>query len=423
MGLLGSLRPRHGQYREGKVTTLNNAIFKRLLVFAVPGMVLMAAYAALPYISSLPPSAQENAGYAPYVISAAGLLLSLHFNRSRAFFVLLVLFLAHWSMSRVPSPPLFDALCLLLPFNITLFCFMREKGLLTFSGRMRFGFILFQVALITWLVKSGPGITQAAAAQGFVAQSGLPSLTLPQAAIPLMITGLALIAAKTLIRQNPIDSGMFGALACVAVTCNWIEGMWLPAVFTSAGSLAVALGVLQDSHNMAFRDELTGLPSRRALNEEMGGLGRRYVIAMLDVDHFKRVNDTYGHDVGDQVLKMVAGKIRSVVSGGKPYRYGGEEFAMVFPGKTLADVIPRLEDVRRTVADYRLWLRADNRPVRAHEGRKLRAGRYGQTYVSVTISIGAAERNDNLRIPDEVLKAADHALYRAKNRGRNRLCS
>ncbi|MDP0971523.1 diguanylate cyclase, partial [Klebsiella pneumoniae] len=85
----------------------------------------------------------------------------------------------------------------------------------------------------------------------------------------------------------------------------------------------------------AFRDELTGLPGRRALNERTQRLGRNYVLAITDVDHIKRFNDTHGHDVGDQVLRLVASKLSKVNGGGRAYRYGGEEFAVVFAGKSL----------------------------------------------------------------------------------------
>ena len=74
-------------------------------------------------------------------------------------------------------------------------------------------------------------------------------------------------------------------------------------------------GVAHEAYQMAFRDELTGLPGRRALNERMQRLGRNYVLAMSDVDHFKRFNDTHGHDVGDQVLRLVAtGKTNRLIA-------------------------------------------------------------------------------------------------------------
>ena len=84
---------------------------------------------------------------------------------------------------------------------------------------------------------------------------------------------------------------------------------------------------------MAYRDELTGLQARRAMNEQLMGLGRQYVIAMVDVDHFKRFNDTFGHDVGDQVLKMVATKIEGVKGGGRLSVTAGRNSLFFFPGK------------------------------------------------------------------------------------------
>ena len=82
---------------------------------------------------------------------------------------------------------------------------------------------------------------------------------------------------------------------------------------------------------MAFRDELTGLPGRRALNEKLQRMGRVYTLAMADVDHFKAFNDTHGRR-GDQVLRMVAAQLRRVSGGGHAYRYGGE-FTLVFPAR------------------------------------------------------------------------------------------
>jgi len=185
--------------------------------------------------------------------------------------------------------------------------------------------------------------------------------------------------------------------------------------------LMVTIAVLQDTFRMAFRDELTGIPSRRALNERLAGLGSRYAIAMADVDHFKKFNDTYGHDLGDQVLRMVASRINEVGGGGKAYRYGGEEFTIVFPGKEAAEAVPYLEALRGEVESYRLALRGSDRPKKAKRSKRERGGWRGRNAVSVTISIGVAERNDRLVTPQAVIEAADRALYRAKEKGRNRV--
>jgi diguanylate cyclase (GGDEF)-like protein len=223
-------------------------------------------------------------------------------------------------------------------------------------------------------------------------------------------------------RQTPVDSGILGALVSFFVAAGAITNNDIFILFSSAGALIVTRSVLLDSYNMAFRDDLTGIPSRRALNESLHGIGRRYVIAMLDVDHFKQFNDSYGHDVGDQVLKMVARKIRDVGGGGKAYRYGGEEFAVLFPGRRVDYAIPHLEKLRESIASYSLVLRSQERPKESRQGKGQRGRKKEVEHVSVTISIGVAESGGELDSPEMVMKAADTALYKAKSRGRNRVC-
>jgi GGDEF domain-containing protein len=144
---------------------------------------------------------------------------------------------------------------------------------------------------------------------------------------------------------------------------------------------------------------------------------------MVDVDHFKRFNDTYGHTVGDQVLRMVASRLGRVGGGGKAYRYGGEEFAIIFPGRGLKEVLPHLEELRRTIAEYHMVLRDKDRPRDDEAGRSRRNGRTGEGTVSVTVSIGAAAAGDANGGTEEIVRAADRALYRAKGKGRNQVCS
>jgi diguanylate cyclase (GGDEF)-like protein len=181
------------------------------------------------------------------------------------------------------------------------------------------------------------------------------------------------------------------------------------------------VAVLQETYRLAFRDELTRLPSRRALNERLKAIGRRYAVAMVDVDHFKRFNDTHGHDVGDQVLRMVAVRLARVGGGGQAFRYGGEEFTVLFPGKDADEALPHLEALRADVEGYRMAIRAADRPRRKRAGKRRRSVASTAPTVSVTVSIGVAERSDRNDYPEVVIKAADRALYRAKRAGRNRV--
>src|SRR2546425_11843662 len=111
----------------------------------------------------------------------------------------------------------------------------------------------------------------------------------------------------------------------------------------------LVVSLIETSHHMAYDDPLTGLPGRRALDEALVRLGGRYAIAMVDIDHFKRFNDEHGHDAGDQLLRMLATKLSQIEGGGRPFRYGGEEFAGLFPGPAGEAALPHIESLRHTV--------------------------------------------------------------------------
>ena len=409
----------------GETFRMISSVFRKLAGFLVPATILAAAAICLPRLAYLPPPWRELLPYLPLLTIPVGLLLSFHFRRGRVFSVLLILAALYWAEQtwilegRPDSTAhlIFRLLALIFPINITLFCFMRERGVMTTAGRMRLGFVILQGGVIAWLVRYH-GSDVAALLAREVIHFPLPAVGAIFHPAPLLLALSLIIAAiRIVLRQTPVDSALFAAMLAVAVVSNWPATANLPALFISAAALTLALGVLQDSHNMAFRDDLTSLASRRALNEQLMDLGRKYVIAMLDVDHFKSFNDTYGHDVGDQVLKMVAAKINAVKGGGKAFRYGGEEFTVIFPRRRLAEAIPHLEEVRKAIAAYQLMLRDSGRPQKAVRGKKKRGSGDGEK-VSVTISIGVAECGEHAT-PAEVLRDADQALYRAKRKGRN----
>jgi diguanylate cyclase (GGDEF)-like protein len=116
---------------------------------------------------------------------------------------------------------------------------------------------------------------------------------------------------------------------------------------------------------------------------------------------------------------MVAAKLGRVTGGGRAYRYGGEEFAVVFPGKSRDEVTSDLEELRSTIEETTFTVRGRDRPrTKPKNGKRKTPGKKNLT---VTVSIGVAERNGRNTSPEKVLKAADKALYKAKKAGRNRV--
>ena len=244
----------------------------------------------------------------------------------------------------------------------------------------------------------------------------------PLAQLPgwLFVVALALLGWQ--VHRQPRPS----VLAAVITLAGLY--LMLPRIFISPVllvSISIALMVLvisavvQESFDLAFRDDLTGLPGRRALNNTLKQLGHSYTLAMVDVDHFKKFNDTHGHDAGDQVLKLVASRLARVGGGGRAFRYGGEEFTLVFDGVDARAAREAIEQVRKAVAEAQMQLRnRSQRDGNDSRGQQRRGqGGSGKT-VNVTVSIGVADHRA-ADTPQAVIKAADKALYAAKDSGRN----
>jgi diguanylate cyclase len=161
----------------------------------------------------------------------------------------------------------------------------------------------------------------------------------------------------------------------------------------------------------ALTDPLTGIPNRKHFDARLRDAARDAMEAgeplsllIADIDHFKRFNDTWGHLIGDQVLKLVARTLTDTVKGrDTPTRYGGEEFAIILPQTALGDAAIVAEQIRKTMMRHTL-IGKDSR----------------DNYGTVTLSLGAAQYRPGEPLAD-LIKRADAALYHAKRSGRNRL--
>ena len=367
--------------------------------------------------------------HGPYLVLFGGLLLSLAFRRGRAFFVLFsltlayfafVFFVQHEAVGFV-SQTVSAALCLFVPFNIAMFTVMSERGVFNGPGLRRLSLLLIEVgitaAVLIYDVREFSEILY----RPIIDHISLSAIHLPQWGIVFTVAAIAIGVSFSVLRGSAIDAALAGTAAAFAVACS---GLPLPGAFvwfcTIAG-LIMAFAVVHDSHRMAFYDELTGLPGRRALNERLAALDGSFTLAVVDIDHFKRFNDTWGHEVGDQVLKLVAAQLQRVGGGGTAYRQGGEEFTIVFPGRRGASALERLETLRQKIVEYKIMLRQRRRLGNSAAGRARVSTQPDSKWISVTVSIGVAEREGRGEAADRVLQAADQALYRAKSTGRNRV--
>ncbi len=349
---------------------------------------------------------------ASYILACVGMALSAGFNRSPLFFILLLLILSQVAFS-LPVAGSLDAAdyygvvyyfsCLLLPLNILVFALLKERGAFTIQGKRRLGFILVQLLVVAVVV-----LSRDADMLAYIRQDLAPfslNTPLPAKALVIIIAGFLVLLLRQSVKVTPVDNAFFHGLLALSAAFHF-KFPALP-LFYCATTAMLTIAAIQDSYAIAYLDELTGLPSRRALQEELAKLGSKYTVAMVDIDFFKKINDKYGHDVGDDVLRFLAAVLsREITDEAKPFRYGGEEFIIIFPGKDCDEVRPQLEELRQTIAKRPFILRGQP----AAE-RKL----------AVTVSIGCADRLPAHLSADEVIKAADVALYRAKEGGRNRV--
>ncbi len=342
-----------------------------------------------------------------YAVFVAGALLGWRFHRSRLLFALLLLTLADRSVLHF--------------VNLAALPLTAERGFVTPPGLVRLALILGQVALVGMLDRTTPGATAALLNTNLLPDALFKWTALADPALLAFFVAGGLVLAWQLVSPTPTGRSFGWALipAFLGLSAVRPGAPGFSTFYLATSALIVIVAVVEASYHMAYQDGLTGLPARRALNEAMLRLGGQYSVAMIDVDHFKRINDRHGHDVGDQVLKMIAAKLAQVGGGGKAYRYGGEEFAVIFGGKTAEECLPDLEALRGVVEDTRFILRSRFRSKKKRE--KVLTDRGPGERVPVTISIGVAEKSDRHAKSDLVVKAADRALYRAKDGGRNQV--
>jgi diguanylate cyclase (GGDEF)-like protein len=185
-----------------------------------------------------------------------------------------------------------------------------------------------------------------------------------------------------------------------------ITGLVLNAVVGERGRAIEALAhALKTLREEAIRDPLTNLYNRRFLHDYLSRElvrakreGIRVAVIMIDLDHFKRVNDTAGHSAGDQVLVHLAALLKRHIRGSDiACRFGGEEFTLVLPNATLQSARSRAEAICMAVREESGYL------------------------LGVTASLGVAIFPEGAAEPDALLRAADQALYQAKGRGRNQV--
>lgn len=384
-----------------------------LTTFFLPSGAVLSALVFMVERGVLRPD-EQFATFCWYGAFGFGMVLALRFRSSRLLFSLVALALGSLAPQALPGHHTLGFVAILIPVNLIVFSLLEEKGFGKRELLNRGVFFFAQFIVIAFLSRPELEDTASLFDRNWIGL--LPKAGIPQQAMLTFAAAGALFAFRFWVVRKPIEAGYFWATAACFLGLNSRNEAVAFLYLASAGGL-LTISLLESSYRMAYHDELTGLPARRAFNDAMNRVGDRYAIAVVDIDHFKKFNDTYGHETGDQVLRMVASKLARVSGGGEAFRFGGEEFCIVFEGRTVREALPYLERLRGDIADAVFFIRGQDRVVKSIEHR---TGR-GNIEAQVTVSIGVAGSNGKMVSADESLRAADKALYRAKQEGRNRV--
>ena len=342
--------------------------------------------------------------YIFYTLSLIIIWVSWHFNRNRFIFIILPLLfiqLGFEYLSAQKASLLFKYVSVLFPLHLLIFLVLKERGLFSIWGILKIVFFVLEIGVVAYLIYSPQQIVQEYINIKLFAMNTYP---LKDLSIAISIFSLFVIIGLILFGNYLIYSGSFFImLLSFEIGLYFLKTPYATQIAFLSFTTIVFILLIRESYRLAFYDELTSLPGRRALIEDMAKLGRKYTLAMCDIDHFKKFNDTYGHDTGDEVLKMVATKLSEVSGGGKAYRYGGEEFTILFPSRDVEESFMHVDVLRQNISTSPFTVR----------------GKKTSKKIFVNISAGVVQNTSNDKDPFAVMKRADNALYKAKKAGRN----
>jgi diguanylate cyclase (GGDEF)-like protein len=388
--------------------------------------------------------------YVPYVFFTMGIILGWRFNNGGMILSAFILGFSYFvfakvglgfSVKKATGPSVAEAMGFLLPLNLAFFATLTKRRLLTSTGLFCLILIGLQAFAMILLCQpetspfpqlsikirnSVPFLSKALTSLALGlrpilhSKSGFGLAHLPTLSVISFLLSFGFLFYRFFRIRDALSAGYLGAALAAFLGMASDPAGNAPTIFFSAAGLILISVAIETFFNMAYIDELTALPGRRSLNETLVNLGKRYAIAMIDIDHFKKFNDKYGHKVGDQVLRMVATKLKGISGGAKVFRYGGEEFTAVFPGKTVQEAAAHLDTYRKIIETTPFIIRSKRRRTSSAENRG-KGKAPGQKSVRVTVSVGVAVPSKKLSKPDKVLKAADKILYKAKKGGRNRV--
>jgi diguanylate cyclase (GGDEF)-like protein len=290
-----------------------------------------------------------------------------------------------------------------------------DRGVLSTVGLLQVGGVALLGVLGALLLSLAPWTVET-----LLTFDPLPPAAMAWSAVPQVVLVVFLLAGPAAVtvalrRDGAVERAACWSLVIVGTALFLAGNREAVSILLAGAALVLGLSVMDPAFAWASRDELTGLPGRRALLQDLQSMGGTFAAAMVDIDDFRHFNDRYGHDVGDQILRMVASRLAKVPGGARAYRYGGDEFVVLFPGRTESEALQHLGGFVRSLEESPFGLRRWRRPKVQLGDREAQKADGGVSFrrLSVRVSIGGADSVGTDSAPEVVLRRADQAVHRS----------
>jgi diguanylate cyclase (GGDEF)-like protein len=363
----------------------------------------------------------------PYILLGLALLT----NHALEAGISISLLCAYWliqsflqsPLNSQPASQIFYLLTLLSPALLITYALLPQSSCLQLQGLLAILLTPLIILFIAGLLVIKQQLFLASATSAL--SNGLMGTYLSTPSWLLYFSAIGLCLGLSLYQQQSIHNSVLGCSLMSLITYGWIQLNSVSAFMFSGMGLLLCINLTISLLQIGYRDDLTQIGNRRALQQTAKTLRGPYSVAMVDADYFKKINDQFGHELGDQALRVIASLLAQTAEGGKPFRYGGEEFCLLFKGKTEQQVLDTLEACRQAIANYDMVVRdKQQRPKKQKQGEPRRGASKRKSNLRLTVSIGVASSDkaapgNSINPFEQVLKSADKALYRAKASGRN----
>ena len=408
-----------------QIQTMLSFLWKSLFAILFPGGLIFLIAIGFLRPQGLPLWLHQPIAALPYIVLAFGLIFGWYFSSSRMILSLLVLALADRALLLLPtagvdqeieSQTIVAITAFLVPLNLLAFSILKEDSLSTFRGVMHVVLVLVQPFLLLWLCLPDQQVLASSFTREYIPSRYMEWTLVPQPALVAFAIAGLLHVIRFALNRDPLEGGAIWALCAIFVAYHASRYGWQPTNFFMTAGLILFITLLQSFYRQTYRDELTGIPGRLAYDEAIGQLGKRFSVAVIGIDQLTQYANIHGKSVSVQILKLAAPRIQAACSDGQIFRTTGEEFTVLFPGKSVTDTMGTLDIVRKSVEAIGLFLRGRDR-VWEQRGTKEAGSR--DRALPITLSIGVGEKLTDSATLTLVIKSAYRGLYEAKGIGGN----